>query len=623
MKLIRTLTTSFAFFAFIQFPALAQTSDSDCRDCHSGTSVAKTAHGNVRCQSCHSDAFSGHPAKLRKVDCGRCHTASKEFQASDHSKAITSYVKSNGQNLCQQCHEKEPHGILNRKDAKSKVHRANIAKTCAECHEKKEVMAKFQHKLHPLRSYELTVHGKSFTQGNTEAATCSDCHGGHNNQYRGNRDSMLAGHNVAKTCGKCHESEQKAYEKSVHGMAALKDVREAPLCITCHGEHNIHSVSSKESDVYKTSISTNCSSCHASERIARKFNFPLDRLDSYRSSFHGTMDRYGSLQVANCASCHGAHEILPSSNPESTVSAKNLPKTCGKCHPGAGANLSVGNIHMNPAYAEGGLVYWVRIVYIYLIVMIIGFMLFHNFIDFRKKVSRRYRAAVLEGEFPRLNRLERVQHVLLALSFIGLAWTGFAIAYPDSVVAMPFRLWAGGAMFRWWAHRFLAVVMTVTSFIHIYYVLFTPKGRTEIRNFIPNFKDYKDLCGLIAYNLKLSDTRPAFGRVSYIEKMEYLALVWGTVVMVITGAILMLDNLALKYLPMSVINVATIVHLYEAILATAAIVVWHFYFVIFDPDEYPMNWTWYTGRLTKHQQESMHGGELEEPPISSPEAPEK
>jgi hypothetical protein len=59
--------------------------------------------------------------------------------------------------------------------------------------------------------------------------------------------------------------------------------------------------------------------------------------------------------------------------------------------------------------------------------------------------------------------------------------------------------------------------------------------------------------------------------------------------------------------PIVVINVSVIVHLFEAVLATLAILVWHFYFVIFDPHVYPMNWTWLTGNLTKNQVDEFHG----------------
>jgi cytochrome b subunit of formate dehydrogenase len=86
---------------------------------------------------------------------------------------------------------------------------------------------------------------------------------------------------------------------------------------------------------------------------------------------------------------------------------------------------------------------------------------------------------------------------------------------------------------------------------------------------------------------------PALG---YAEKVEYLALVWGTVVMATSGFVLWFSTWSLAHLPKWASDVATVVHFYEAVLATLAIVVWHFYFVIFDPLVYPMDGAWITGR---------------------------
>ena len=92
-----------------------------------------------------------------------------------------------------------------------------------------------------------------------------------------------------------------------------------------------------------------------------------------------------------------------------------------------------------------------------------------------------------------------------------------------------------------------------------------------------------------------SDPPPA-GRLGYPEKMEYLALMWGLLVMAVTGFLLWFDNALLRFLPKWVGDVATVIHFYEAILASLAILIWHLYFVIFDPVVYPMDPAWLTGR---------------------------
>ena len=103
-----------------------------------------------------------------------------------------------------------------------------------------------------------------------------------------------------------------------------------------------------------------------------------------------------------------------------------------------------------------------------------------------------------------------------------------------------------------------------------------------------------------------------FGRFSYIEKMEYWAVAWGTVVMGITGGVLWFENTFLKIINTSGMDIATTIHYYEAILASLAILVWHFYFVFFNPDVFPMSKAWYKGFLTREEMEKEHPLELEE-----------
>ena len=66
--------------------------------------------------------------------------------------------------------------------------------------------------------------------------------------------------------------------------------------------------------------------------------------------------------------------------------------------------------------------------------------------------------------------------------------------------------------------------------------------------------------------------------------------------MTVTGLVLWFENVSLRLLPSWLLDVATAIHFYEAILATLAIVVWHFYWVIFDPEVYPMDLSWWHGR---------------------------
>ena len=88
--------------------------------------------------------------------------------------------------------------------------------------------------------------------------------------------------------------------------------------------------------------------------------------------------------------------------------------------------------------------------------------------------------------------------------------------------------------------------------------------------------------------------------------MEYWAVVWGTIIMGVTGLMIWFKMDVTRFLPRWAVDVATTVHYYEAILACLAIVVWHFYHVIFDPDVYPMNWAAWNGKVSRHWHEEEH-----------------
>ena len=97
-----------------------------------------------------------------------------------------------------------------------------------------------------------------------------------------------------------------------------------------------------------------------------------------------------------------------------------------------------------------------------------------------------------------------------------------------------------------------------------------------------------------------------WGRFGYAEKLEYWAMMWGTLVMAVTGMMLWFTVAVTIFLPRWWVDVALTIHLYEAILATLAVIVWHFYHVIFDPDVYPMSLAWIDGKVTPEQYEHEH-----------------
>ena len=216
-------------------------------------------------------------------------------------------------------------------------------------------------------------------------------------------------------------------------------------------------------------------------------------------------------------------------------------------------------------------------------------------------------------KYLRMTLNERLQHINLAVNFTLLVITGFALSYSTAFWVSPISDLPMGMTFRGFLHRLCGVATVFLGGYHLLYLAFTPRGREIARDMIPGLKDAIDLWETLKNNLYIN--RPAkelkMPRFNFREKLEYLGLIWGTIVMTVTGAILWFKTEWLQFFPMWTWDVARTVHFYEAVLATLTIIVWHFYSVIFSPDTYPMSWAWITGYLTEHEMKEEHGLELE------------
>jgi len=216
-------------------------------------------------------------------------------------------------------------------------------------------------------------------------------------------------------------------------------------------------------------------------------------------------------------------------------------------------------------------------------------------------------------KYLRLTVNERFQHLNLMINFSILVITGFALKFPTAFWVSPIAEAPAGMTIRGFIHRLSGVAILTLGGYHLLYLIFTERGRQMVMDMLPRLKDAKDLWETLKNNLFIN--RPAkeikMGRFNYKEKLEYLALLWGTFIMGVTGFILWYEVEWLKYFPKWTYDVARAIHFYEAILATLAIIVWHFYSVLLDPDVYPMNWAWITGHLTEHEMKVEHGLELE------------
>lgn len=172
-------------------------------------------------------------------------------------------------------------------------------------------------------------------------------------------------------------------------------------------------------------------------------------------------------------------------------------------------------------------------------------------------------------------------------SFLVLALTGFALKFPNSFWARPTVAWEGEWPVRSRIHRGAGVVLIGAGLLHLLYLVTDPTARRRWRNFLPRRRDVTELRQRLAFNLGLRRSRPLLSETSYVEKVEYWAVVWGTALMALTGLFLWSNNFTLRHLPKWVLDVATVIHYYEAVLAALAILVWHFYAVISIPTTIP------------------------------------
>jgi formate dehydrogenase gamma subunit len=600
-----SLTCTTCHTSIKEYPHPKRVAKVACADCHTepAGAVPKSIHrslGSQVCASCHGSPHAiEQAATVASQQCAACHgDAVREYRLSAHAQA-----RKNGGDgpTCASCHG-TAHKIMPARDPASPVAKRNLPDTCGSCHADPDFLERHQIPFaRPVEAYRLSVHDRALAAGNHAAPSCSDCHSNHAIFDARDPRAKINHWNVPVTCGACHVHIKNTYAESIHGQAVAHGVPDAPVCTDCHGEHTILAPGEPQSLVNPARVSSvTCGRCHADERLTQRYNLPADKVPAFEDSYHGLAMRAGSQVVANCASCHGVHNILPSSDPHSTVNPANLARTCGACHAGAGQRFAIGPVHVRPATAsENAVVKWIRVAYLILIPLAVGFMFLHNLLDFLAKLVRGGSRIVRSGEeVTRMNRNFRIAHWLVVVSFPVLVVTGFALKFPESWWAQPLLRWEGRFALRGAIHRTAAVVLIAALVYHIVHLVVSRRDRVILRFLRPGVQDVFDLVAVVRYNLGLTDHAPHFGKFNYSEKIEYLAFLWGSAVMAASGFLLWFDNFTLRHFPKWVADAATAVHYYEAILATLSILLWHFYMTIFDPDVYPMDRAWLTGKTS-------------------------
>lgn len=612
---------------------LAAPSDQACLRCHStvigvgneegrelpaGSPAAfiGSAHRGMSCQDCHPFTLPGPHAILPTTrDCVECHRPEGGIKGYPAAPLVTQLHEGRVQHSpqCENCHGHHQIGRVD--DPKSTVYWKNVPQLCATCH----VNADLKDAVPQVAGYFQSVHGRIAAQGGKQRpAVCSDCHMLHKVEQQpdaAGQTTLIAPHAIREyVCGKCHAGIEKQYHASVHGQALARGVTDAPVCTDCHGEHSIQRPDTASSSVAPGNVVGTCGNCHGDMRFVRRHKLPERALSTYLQSYHGMANEYGDIEVANCASCHGSHDILPASSPLSRVNAARLPETCGKCHPGAGTTFPIGKMHVAPRMSEKNLLLLIQALYLLLILGSLGGFVAYIGLDVLAHHRLKQKGVIEQLEhrvrhlpvappqaLVRMLPLERVQHMVLLISFFVLAITGLVLFIPNTAIGDFIVMLCGGPSGRAIIHRVAAVVMIANFVIQAMWMASTKPGRSTLRRLLPGPEDLRDVWQSFALFLGFSPHRPSFHRFGYAEKFEFWALVWGTIVMALTGLLLWFVNWTLGHAPKVVLDVATIIHKWEAILAVEAILVWHLYHVIWKPGVYPGNRAWLTGEISFEQ----------------------
>jgi hypothetical protein len=314
--------------------------DADCMRCHDdpglrakkdGRSlyvrydeIAASRHVKTACSQCHSEVSASHlrPCETitQKVDCSSCHAEmGQEYQRSVHGRL---YAKQDpNAPTCKECHG--THGVLGKTDPRSATFPTNVPRLCARCHREGERAAvRYTGSEHDIiQHYTESIHGKGLVQsGLTVTAMCTNCHTAHSVLPKSDPTSSVNPKNIPGTCGRCHHGIEEQFRTSIHATLVGKTRRPLPVCSDCHSAHTI---SRTDLTGFKLDIMTKCGRCH--EKIAR----------TYFDTYHGKVSQLGYTKTAKCYDCHGAHDILPVSDPRSHLSREHVVQTCRKCHGGA------------------------------------------------------------------------------------------------------------------------------------------------------------------------------------------------------------------------------------------------------------------------------------------------
>lgn len=532
------------------------------------------------------------------------------------------------------------------------------AKTCLGCHAPEADMAKAVNVEHFLAS----PHAK---------LDCTDCH----TEFTAETPHTDAMFKSKAACQNCHDEPASAYVESVHARKD-KIAGDHPTCVTCHGggdPHGVH-IRGQWTREQKAKVCSEChANTELMARYGPNIDAVSSYNHSFHGK---ALLRFNNLKTAICSDCHGMHEVREPTDPKSPTHANNAAKTCAQsgCHPGAtmhfamsGANHIELKIHESPFLS--GVLWFFRI----LVIGMTGFLLMGVFLDMRMSIFGKhpprcgrsvgfliamgflsivvaillaafnqpgaltptligaglltlslvvYRLetpAAIRHEnqrmFHRLSLSLRVQHFVLMISFTLLIVTGMPVRQSDSDVLRNFYMMIGGLEVGRWIHRIAGVMLISVFAFHVLELIWKwKKAGFSFKSWtmLPTKKDVSDFVQTSKYYAGLTENAPKYGRFQFREKLDYFAEYWGIPLMGFTGLVLWFPVFFSTYMPEETVSVATIAHSYEAVLAFLAILTWHMYNTHFNPTTFPMNPSWWTGKMPESAMRHEHPLEMEE-----------
>jgi predicted CXXCH cytochrome family protein len=506
---------------------------------------------------------------------------------------------------CVTCHDH--HYTPSKKLPDSPTFARNQPALCGQCHQagKRAALRIGAERGDLIRLYQDSIHGKGLVEsGLLVAATCTDCHGSHDEQPAKDPRSTVNHKNVAATCGKCHDGIDEAFRTSIHwpGNGTVTDETKLPACADCHSSHTISRTDRLD---FRLRMMDQCGRCHRAEA------------ETFFDTFHGKVSRLGAEGPAKCSDCHGTHRILPAEDPKSTLSHDHVVGTCAKCHPGShrqfAGYLSHATHHDPDKYPWLFWSFWgmtlllvgtLTVAFLHALAWLVRLWRSREQWRAHRKVIAE---AVARGGkvYCRFDRSLRLQHLLLLASFLILGLTGMALKFSYMAWAQALSWVLGGSHVMGVLHRLGAILLFGVFIFHLIDVRRRKRrsGRTWIEtirgpdSILFNRRDWPELVQSTKWFFGLGP-RPQYGRFTYWEKFDYFAVFWGVVVIGSTGLLLWFPELFTRLLPGWSVNVATIVHSDEALLAVGFIFTIHFFNGHFRPDKFPMDPVVFTGRMT-------------------------